>query len=141
MVDDTVESPLLEQDAVKESRNRNLSVFGNALKNHLGELHNESHPWALTYEEPYGRGVVASRDIQENELIFYDKPLLIGPRVNNYEKIFCIICYKVKSLFFYKAAGKCQLTKMLFVKYSKSHNGVRKDICLQKFACFAFFNI
>ena len=95
MVDDTVESPLLEQDAVKESRNRNLSVFGNALKNHLGVLHNDTYPWALSYEEPYGRGVVASRDIQENELIFYDKPLLIGPRVNNYEKIFCIICYKV----------------------------------------------
>lgn len=51
--------------------------------------------WDIVYQEPFGRCLVATRDIQVNELILYDKPLLIGPRVNNYDKIFCVSCYKV----------------------------------------------
>jgi hypothetical protein len=51
--------------------------------------------WDIVLKEPYGRCLVAKRDIQVNELILYDKPLLIGPRVNNYEKIFCVSCYKI----------------------------------------------
>lgn len=51
--------------------------------------------WDIEYKEPFGRCLVAKRDIQVNELILYDKALLMGPRVNNYEKIFCVSCYKV----------------------------------------------
>lgn len=51
--------------------------------------------WDIVEREPYGRCLVAQRDIQVNELILYDKPLLIGPRVNNYDKIFCVSCYKI----------------------------------------------
>lgn len=51
--------------------------------------------WDIVQKEPFGRCLVAKRDIQVNELIFNDKALLIGPRVNNYEKIFCVSCYKV----------------------------------------------
>lgn len=53
--------------------------------------------WDIVYQEPFGRCLVAKRDIQVNELILYDKALLIGPRVNNYDKIFCVSCYKVLS--------------------------------------------
>lgn len=51
--------------------------------------------WDIEYREGYGRCMIAKRDIEINELIFYDRPLLIGPRVNNYDKIFCVSCYKV----------------------------------------------
>lgn len=51
--------------------------------------------WDIEHKEPFGRCLVAKRDIQVNELILYDRPLLIGPRVNNYDKIFCVSCYKV----------------------------------------------
>lgn len=51
--------------------------------------------WDIVYKERYGRCLVAKRDIQVNELILFDRPLLIGPRVNNYEKIFCVSCYKI----------------------------------------------
>jgi hypothetical protein len=51
--------------------------------------------WDIEEKEPFGRCLIAKRDIQVNELIFRDRPLLIGPRVNNYEKIFCVSCYKV----------------------------------------------
>lgn len=51
--------------------------------------------WDIEEREVYGRCLVAKRDIQVDELILYDKPLIIGPRVNNYEKIFCVACYKI----------------------------------------------
>lgn len=51
--------------------------------------------WDIVQREGFGRCLVAKRDIQVNELILYDRPLLIGPRVNNYEKIFCVSCCKV----------------------------------------------
>lgn len=51
--------------------------------------------WEIVEKEQFGRCLVAKRDIQVNELIFYDKALLIGPRVNNYDKIFCVSCYKI----------------------------------------------
>jgi hypothetical protein len=51
--------------------------------------------WDIVYKEPYGRCLVANRDIELNELILYDAPILIGPRTSNYDKIFCVSCYKV----------------------------------------------
>lgn len=51
--------------------------------------------WDIVQREPFGRCLIAKRDIQVNELILNDKPLLIGPRVNNYDKIFCVSCYKI----------------------------------------------
>lgn len=56
---------------------------------------NDECVWDIVYKEPFGRCLVAKRDIQVNELILYDKALLIGPRVSNYDKIFCVSCYKV----------------------------------------------
>ncbi|KAG5680405.1 hypothetical protein PVAND_009914 [Polypedilum vanderplanki] len=51
--------------------------------------------WDIVEKEIYGRCLIAKRDIQANEVIFYDKPLFCGPRVNNYNKIFCVVCYKI----------------------------------------------
>jgi hypothetical protein len=51
--------------------------------------------WDIVHKEPFGRCLVAKRDIEVNELILYDAPLLIGPRTSNYDKIFCVSCYKV----------------------------------------------
>lgn len=51
--------------------------------------------WDIVIKEPFGRCLIAKRDIQVNELILYDKPMFIGPRVNNYDKIFCVSCYKI----------------------------------------------
>lgn len=71
--------------------------FKNFLIRYLrdAEIYTEDCVWDIEYKEPFGRCLVAKRDIQVNELILYDKALLIGPRVNNYEKIFCVSCYKV----------------------------------------------
>lgn len=51
--------------------------------------------WDIVHKEGFGRCLVAKRDIEVNELILYDAPILIGPRTSNYEKIFCVSCYKI----------------------------------------------
>lgn len=43
--------------------------------------------WDIQELPVYGRCLIAKRDIQTNEVIFRDKPLIVGPRVNNYDKV------------------------------------------------------
>lgn len=73
--------------------------FNNLLKRYLinANIYNDDDEcvWEIVHQEPYGRCIFAKKDIQINELIFKDKPLLIGPRVHNYEKVFCVSCYKI----------------------------------------------
>jgi hypothetical protein len=82
----------------KSEKDRNAEVlhYEEALKEYLGDLHDENlTTWNIEYREGFGRCMIATRDIQPNELIFRDKPIVIGPRSSNYEKIFCVCCYKV----------------------------------------------
>lgn len=74
-------------------------VFKSALKNYLKDLYpgDDKCLWDIEELPVYGRCLIAKRDIQPNEVIFYDKPIIVGPRVNNYDKIFCVSCYKVLS--------------------------------------------
>lgn len=51
--------------------------------------------WDIEVRESYGRCLIAKRDIQPDELILRDKPLIVGPRVNNYEIIFCVTCLRI----------------------------------------------
>jgi hypothetical protein len=69
--------------------------FKSALKNYLNELYpgDESCLWDIKELPIYGRCLMASRDIQPNEVIFYDKPLIVGPRVNNYDKVMKVYKY------------------------------------------------
>jgi hypothetical protein len=76
--------------------------------------------WDIEYREPFGRCLIAKRDIQVNELILYDKPLVIGPRVNNYEKIFCVSCYKILSKLTL-CSEKCKFPVCEDCTHSKKH--------------------
>lgn len=67
----------------------NIARFKAELLEFLDGLYTPDQPWDITVFEGYGRGMVATRDIAENELIFLDRPILLGPRVNNYDVIFC----------------------------------------------------
>lgn len=89
-------------------------------------LHDGSIPtadelvWDIEHREGYGRCMIAKRDIEVNELIFIDRPLLIGPRVNNYDKIFCVSCYKVLPKL-KLCAAKCKFPVCDDCVDSKSH--------------------
>ncbi|XP_053681684.1 SET domain-containing protein SmydA-8 [Sabethes cyaneus] len=74
----------------------NLTRFKTELVEFLGDLYDPDHPWDMIVFEGYGRGLVATRDIAPDELIFLDRPILLGPRTNNYDVIFCASCCRIQ---------------------------------------------
>lgn len=83
---DSINAEVLETDVLN---------YENVLKEYLGDLYQDDMPWKLEWRKGFGRCMIATRDIDTNELIFVDKPIILGPRVNNYEKIFCVSCSKI----------------------------------------------
>ncbi|KAF7997030.1 hypothetical protein HCN44_005307 [Aphidius gifuensis] len=64
----------------------------NYLKKH--NIYDNNKSWCVKYSSLGGRGLHAIRDIKQGELIFTDKPLIIGPRCYNKYLPMCINCYK-----------------------------------------------
>lgn len=63
---------------------------------HLKEnkIFQEQQLWTVGYSSLGGRGMFATRDIKQNELIFIDAPLIVGPKCLNKQTKMCICCYK-----------------------------------------------
>ncbi|XP_076642328.1 SET domain-containing protein SmydA-8 [Halictus rubicundus] len=51
-------------------------------------------PWTVGYSKLGGRGLFATRNIDVNELIFVDAPLIIGPKCAGNRLPMCVCCYK-----------------------------------------------
>ncbi|XP_055712974.1 SET domain-containing protein SmydA-8 isoform X2 [Phlebotomus papatasi] len=64
-----------------------------ALIRHLGTLHSDDYPWSLGKSGFGGRGVFATRDIQTDEVIFEDRPIIVGPRAGRDENVTCVVCH------------------------------------------------
>lgn len=65
-----------------------------SLEIHLGDLKDDAAPWRLETSAIGGRGVFATRDIAVNEVIFRDRPLIIGPRSAKVEFPSCVLCHQ-----------------------------------------------
>jgi hypothetical protein len=50
-------------------------------------------PWALALSPLGGRGLVATRDITAGEVVFYDAPLVVGPRAGVCCPPVCVGCH------------------------------------------------
>lgn len=85
-----------ESDSVDLVDPENIARFKHELVAFLGDLYTPDQPWDIIVFDGYGRGLVATRDIAVNELIFLDRPILVGPRVNNYDVIFCASCCRIQ---------------------------------------------
>lgn len=73
-------------------------IVESLLRRHLEDnnlWNNYSKPWTIEYSSLGGRGMFATRDIQQGELIFIDAPLVIGPRCHSKYLPMCINCYKI----------------------------------------------
>lgn len=92
-----------------QSQNR-INKLNECVKNHVDDVSIWLNSCELRSTE-FGCGVFATRDIEPNELLFGDKPLLLGPTGNKFEPIVCVMCYeKIKDdLSSHLCPNKCAL--------------------------------
>lgn len=67
-------------------------ILNNYLKRH--HLYRENAPWVIKDSPLGGFGVFTKHDIEPGELIFYDSPIILGPRVIPNIPDMCITCYR-----------------------------------------------
>lgn len=67
------------------------------VRKHLRKLSAVTQPdvWRISSTKNCGRALFATRDIEVNELICTDAPLLIGFSGNKADAILCVTCYKI----------------------------------------------
>lgn len=80
----------MESDLVPEETEKEL-VYHLREKKVLGE---GPRAWTIRYSALGGRGMFATRDIKQDELIYVDAPLLVGPRCVKKHLPMCVACYK-----------------------------------------------
>ncbi|XP_031631799.1 SET domain-containing protein SmydA-8-like [Contarinia nasturtii] len=76
-----------------ERQNR-INELKECIKDHVNDLSAWLNSCELRDSIEFGCGIFATRDIQPNELLFSDKPLLLGPTGNKHEPIVCVICFE-----------------------------------------------
>lgn len=93
-----------------ESQNR-INELNECIRNHVDDKTTWLGSCELRISSEYGCGIFATRDIEANELLFGDKPLMLGPSGNRHEAIVCAICYdKIENnLTSYMCPGQCGL--------------------------------
>lgn len=70
-----------------------IAVLSECIKQHIGEDNIWSENCALRQTNEYGCGVFAARDIEPNETLFRDIPLMLGPTGKSTDPIVCVLCY------------------------------------------------
>lgn len=74
-----------------------LEVQQRIVENWLGYYHSVVNPWKLAEIKNIGRGLIATRDINVNELILCEPPLIVGPVGKETDDIVCVICFELIS--------------------------------------------
>nr|XP_033325104.1 SET domain-containing protein SmydA-8-like isoform X2 [Megalopta genalis] len=77
---------IVDPDQVKES------LIAHLKENRI--IGDDPLPWTVGYSKLGGRGLFATRNIEPNELIFVDAPLIVGPRCAASRLPMCVCCYK-----------------------------------------------
>lgn len=72
-----------------------INLLENCLKDHLGNYWDDEKSWNVNTSKNFRRGLFALRDIQPNEVIFYDNPFAIAPTGYTNEPIICVVCFAI----------------------------------------------
>lgn len=77
---------------------------------HLGELLDPQPNWAIGPSKVAGRGVFATRDIQQGEIIFREHALVVGPTARKASMLnTCVCCHKLLAVKDFLCKNKCTL--------------------------------
>lgn len=71
-----------------------INELNECVRNHVVDVSTWLNSCELRLSSEFGCGVFASRDIKANEILFADRPLLLGPTGNKSEPIVCVVCYE-----------------------------------------------
>lgn len=64
------------------------------IKQHIDDHQKLFENCELRQTDEYGCGIFATRDIEPNEVLFRDVPLMLGPSGKANEPIVCVVCYR-----------------------------------------------
>ncbi|XP_055304034.1 SET domain-containing protein SmydA-8 [Sitodiplosis mosellana] len=76
-----------------DSENR-INELNTCIQHHVDDVSTWLKSCELRVSSNCGCGVFATRDIEPNELLFGDKPLILGPTGNKMDTIVCVMCYE-----------------------------------------------
>lgn len=76
-----------------ENQNR-LNELNECIRNHVDCATTWFSSCELRVSKEFGCGVFATRDIEPNEFLFIDRPLMLGPSANKSDPIVCVMCYE-----------------------------------------------
>lgn len=77
------------------SQKNRIEVLNECISKHLDCKSREwSDACGLCESSDFGCGLYATRDIDQDEVLFVDNPLLLGPSGNQKEPVCCVVCYK-----------------------------------------------
>lgn len=71
-----------------------LAELNECIRQHLGDQQLWFNNCELRQSSAFGCGIFAIRDIEANEVLFYDLPLMLGPTGKSTEPIVCAMCYR-----------------------------------------------
>jgi hypothetical protein len=111
---------------------RELEILKKKLILRLGDLHDDRNPWNVEQSLVHGCGLVATRTIKKNELIFFDRAVVLGPRKNNiYHQNYCAMCYQKMVKLTWCAEG-CRLAICTPCAQSKAEEHSRECATLRQ---------
>lgn len=92
-----------------------------ALQNHLrqNQENKTCDNWEIKKSSIGGRGLFATKSIQQGTLIFINRPLAMAPRADCAEDIFCSYCYKLGDCY---PCKQCSLLVCSEECLTKEHN-------------------
>ena len=74
-------------------RQNRINELNDCVRNHVDDASIWLKSCELRVSSDFGCGVFATRDIAPNELLFGDRPLMLGPTGNESDVIVCVMCY------------------------------------------------
>lgn len=95
--------------ALTESQNR-VNELNECIEKHIENISTWQNSCELRISSN-GCGIFATRDIQPNEFLFGDKPLIVGPYGNKGDVVVCAVCFEIltNDLDSRLCSGKCGL--------------------------------